>query len=188
MKCNFFNFYQYSYQLKCGIARPDPIFSTGFTLIELIMVILVMGILAAVAAPRFAGHSMELSGAAKKLAMDIRYCQELNMIRQGDDWRLGFAADHYYIWWDKNHDEAKDAAEPYAVDPVGQVDYQVTLNSMHLDSLNLNPAAISSFGFSGQGKPIYSGSDDDYSGIDFTLIKGSEQVILHLESVTGNVF
>ena len=26
MKCKFFNFYQYPYQLKCGIARPDPIF------------------------------------------------------------------------------------------------------------------------------------------------------------------
>ena len=151
------------------------------------MVILVMGILAAVAAPRFAGHSMELSGAAKKLAMDIRYCQELNMIRQGEDWRLGFAADHYYLWWDKNHNEAKDAAEPYAVDPVGQVDYQIYLNSMHLDSLSLNPAGISSIGFSGQGKPQYSGSDSDYSGINFILSKGNEQETLHLESVTGNV-
>jgi prepilin-type N-terminal cleavage/methylation domain-containing protein len=161
--------------------------AAGFTLIELIMVILVIGILAVVAAPRFFGHGLELSGAAKKIAMDIRYCQELNMIRQGEDWRLGFAADHYFLWRDDNHNGSKSAAEPYAVDPVGQVDYQVYLNSMHLDSLNLSPAGISSIGFSDQGKPQYSGSDGDYSGINFILIKGSEQVTLHLESITGNV-
>ena len=190
LKCKFFNFYQYPYQLKCGIARPDPILTTGFTLIELIMVILVIGILAVVAAPRFVGHSMELSGAAKKLAMDIRYCQELNMIRQGENWRLGFAADHYFLWRDDNHDGNKNGAEPFAVDPVGQVDYQVYLSSMHLDSLTLNPAGISNhgIGFSGQGKPLYDGSASDYSGIDFILSKGNEQVTLHLESVTGNVF
>jgi len=161
--------------------------SAGFTLIELIMVILVMGILAVVAAPRFAGHSMELSAAAKKFAMDIRYCQELNMIRQGEDWRLGFAADQYYLWRDDNHNEVKDAAEPYAVDPVGRVDYQVFLRELRLDSLTLNPS-LSSLGFSGRGKPSYSGSAGDYHGIDFTLGRGGEQATLHLESITGNVF
>ncbi len=160
--------------------------SSGFTLIELIMVILVIGILAVVAAPRFAGHSMELGGAAKKLAMDIRYCQELNMIRQGEDWCLGFAADHYYIWLDDDHDGSRGALEPYAVDPVGQADYQVYLNKMHLDSLNLDPTGIRSIGFNGQGKPQYSGSDEN--GISFILKKGNEQVTLHMESITGNVF
>lgn len=160
---------------------------TGFTLIELILAILVLGILAAVAAPRFAGHSMELGAAAKKVAMDIRYCQELNMIRQGEDWRLGFAADRYYLWRDDNHNQVKDAAEPYAVDPAGQVDYQVSLAGLRLDSLTVNPA-VSSLGFSGRGKPRYSGSDGDYNGLDFTLGRGSEQATLHLESVTGNVF
>ena len=151
------------------------------------MVILVLGILAVVAAPRFTGHSMELSAAAKKLAMDIRYCQELNMSRQGEDWRLGFAADHYFLWRDKNHDEAKDAAEPYAVDPVGQVDYKVRLDDLHLDSITLDHATVNSIGFTGRGKPIYTGSDGDPDGITFTLAKGSEQITLKMESITGNV-
>ena len=159
----------------------------GFTLIELIMVILVLGILAAVAAPRFIGADFELGGAAEKLIGDLSYCQELNMIRNGEDWRLYFAADRYFIWRDDNHNGVKDAAEPYAVNPVGRVDYRVALREMHLDGWQRQPE-VAFLGFTAAGRPFYPGSSGDFHGLDFILQKDGRRRTVHLESVTGYAY
>ncbi len=159
----------------------------GFTLIELIMVILVLGLLAAVAAPRFVGTGFELGGAAEKLIGDLSYCQELNMIRNGEDWRLHFAADGYFLWRDDNHNGIRDAGEPYAVNPAGQVDYRVRLREMHLDGWQRQPE-VDSLGFTAGGRPLYAGSSGDYHGLDFILQKDGRTRTVHLESVTGYAY
>ncbi len=52
----------------------------GFTLLELIMVMIIMGITLAVAIPKFAGKSsVELQVVARQVQSDIRYTQELAM-------------------------------------------------------------------------------------------------------------
>ncbi|MEA3241519.1 MAG: hypothetical protein U9P37_08125, partial [Pseudomonadota bacterium] len=122
------------------------------------------------------------------------YCQELNMIRQGEEddegnhiyWQLEFADDHYCIWLDKDGDGVIDPKE-YAVDPVGNVDYKVRLDDLHLDSITLDPDDVTSIGFTGQGKPFYGDSVGVYDVIKFTLDKGGEQIILQMEGITGNV-
>ena len=55
-------------------------FEKGFTLIELIMVMVIAGILAVAVIPHFSGvSSISLDGAAEMIVADIRYAQQLAM-------------------------------------------------------------------------------------------------------------
>src|SRR6266550_6080814 len=53
----------------------------GFTLIELVVVLLLVAILAFVVLPRFSQNTIELSGQAEQVASDIRHAQTLSMTR-----------------------------------------------------------------------------------------------------------
>ncbi len=65
--------------LKLKIAASGCV---GFTVIELIMVILVISILAVVLIPKIGGiHSFKLDGAGRKLVSDMKYAQKLAMSR-----------------------------------------------------------------------------------------------------------
>src|SRR3990172_1716955 len=62
--------------LKSEHGRNKP---SGFTLIEIVLILLVVSVLAAVAIPKFGQFysGLRLSGAADKLVNDIRYTQSL---------------------------------------------------------------------------------------------------------------
>ena len=51
----------------------------GFTTIELIIVIVIAGIMAAIAIPKLAGNNIDLYSVARQVKSDIRYTQELAM-------------------------------------------------------------------------------------------------------------
>lgn len=51
----------------------------GFTIIELVAVIVLLGILAISIVPRYPGKSIELNGQIEQLAGDIRFAQSLSM-------------------------------------------------------------------------------------------------------------
>lgn len=68
----------------------------GFTLVELVSVLLLIAILTVVAVDQWPGSAINLSAQVDQLLNDIRYTQSLAMNR-GQRYRINFAADHYWI-------------------------------------------------------------------------------------------
>jgi len=69
-------------QAQCLNAHPvRPSMNRGFSLIELIMVLTLVGVLAFIAWPRLSQNTLELSSQAEQVASDIRYAQSLSMTR-----------------------------------------------------------------------------------------------------------
>ena len=62
------------------MTQAKPI-NRGFTLVELVVVLLLIAILAFVALPRLSQNTLELSSQAEQVATDVRYAQALSMTR-----------------------------------------------------------------------------------------------------------
>ena len=68
----------------------------GFSLVELAVILVLVGILAFTVIPRLAGPSLRVDVQAEQLASDIRYTQTLAMTR-GDRFRINLTATGYQI-------------------------------------------------------------------------------------------
>lgn len=67
----------------------------GWTLLELVAVLVLLGILAATALPRWEGSALELAARTEQLAMDLRLTQAM-AIGRGEDWELVQSGIHGY--------------------------------------------------------------------------------------------
>jgi len=70
--------------------------SRGFTLIELILVLLIVSILSIYAMIRFPGNGINLSAQTDQIVADIRHTQSL-AINRGQRYRINFSSDRYWI-------------------------------------------------------------------------------------------
>ncbi len=68
----------------------------GFTLIELVLVLLITAIMATYAVIQFPGGSINLSTQADQIMADIRHTQSL-AINRGQRYRINFNNDRYWI-------------------------------------------------------------------------------------------
>src|SRR3989344_9560466 len=76
-----------------GIRSP-PV--NGFTLVELVAIIILVALLAFTAIPRLPGPSLGVDSQAEQLAAEIRYTQSLSMTR-GDRFLVNLTAAGYQI-------------------------------------------------------------------------------------------
>ena len=120
---------------------PTPSHRRAFSLMELVIAVLIMGILAAVAAPRFTGSLCELraEAAAKRIAADLNYARRMAMTTESRQ-RVHFYTnnvtdpnDQVYELMDQLHLDHSDQA--YVVD-LGQSAYPARITSVAFTNSN----------------------------------------------------
>jgi prepilin-type N-terminal cleavage/methylation domain-containing protein len=124
---------------------------SGFTLIELIMVILIMSTLAVLTIPRFKSfYFIQFSGAVKKVVSDIRYVQQLAVSRH-EAYRIVFdpAQETYEV--------RRVSDNSYAVNPFGRNNFLVNFSSdaqyRGVNIVSANFGNTSALRFDWQGVP-----------------------------------
>lgn len=163
----------------------------GFTLIELVMVLVLLGIFAAVVAPRLGNISSTKAAAfADKLRADIRYTQDLAMT-QNRRYRVYFnntnppvspapaiPANGYGVVYDTS--VAQDWSSPaYANDPAGGGILRVDLNSSNYGGiLSLASAPTNSIEFNSLGVPT--------SAATVTITPGGYQITIAAQTGAVN--
>ena len=105
--------------------------SKGFTLIELMIVIAILGILAGIAAPNFQTYMtrMRLNGAARQIMTDLMEARS-KAVSRNNRFRVFFLDDHQYkVLDDDNNNNAEDSGETTITRDIQNEYYGVTLSA-----------------------------------------------------------
>lgn len=144
----------------------------GFSLIELVSVMVILATIAALAAPRFVHHDATVPAQADQLGRIIRHAQALAM-SQGRPLTVDVQSSTSYV--------ITDGATPTPStirDPSGQLQAFSLQNGVTLSGADLE--------FDSLGRPI-SGSNLVTNTLNWTLNGGSNTATVSVQAVTGFV-
>jgi len=115
----------------------------GFTLVELVVVILLLAILAFTVIPRFSRGTIGLGGKVDQLASDLRYVQSLSMTR-GERHCLNVVSSSSYVIRNNNCTDA-------VIHPATGSSNPITVSDVSITATNLS--VTDKIEFDGKGRP-----------------------------------
>lgn len=164
----------------------------GFTIIELVMVLILLAVLAAVAIPRFSGYGgMKQGNAVLKIASDIRYAQNKATTTQ-QRYRINFNStttyDIQFCNGIYNTAACTCPAWVYATEPYTNGPFQVDLNNEFSGVTISSPAPGSWLEFDSLGRPYVSPCSATSTGTTVTVsYSGETDRNIVIQAQTGMV-
>ena len=163
------------------VSRPHPARRRAFSLVEVLIVVMILGIVAALAAPMFGDvNTSKLRAAAQILAADLAFAQA-ESITHGQDTRVVVfdTTDHAY------HLAANSDTATALTNPVGGGDYRVTFGSGSAHALDgVQITAVSVGGDDTLGFGMY-GNLDQGADATVTLSIDGQSITVTLDADTG---
>ncbi|RMG57249.1 MAG: type II secretion system protein [Gammaproteobacteria bacterium] len=145
----------------------------GFTLVELVLVIILLGILSVYAAARFSAGGYALRAAAQELVEAVRFAQQRSMSNSG--------AARYAISIQPGGFRVTQGGADVPNPMTGQSPY--TDDGWAGKGISTN-AGIT-LEFDARGEPFDAATGNSPGVVDVTLSKGSETALVRIQPITG---
>jgi prepilin-type N-terminal cleavage/methylation domain-containing protein len=145
----------------------------GFTLIELVIVLVIIGIITIIATVKLPSNVIQLGASADQVAGDIRYTQALAMTLN-QRYRINFASNSYSI---------EDANSNLIKHPVAN---STTISLTSGTSFN-QPPTPNCIAFNGIGAPCDCSTDNPLATETIQLVSGNNSSNITVTEITGYV-
>ncbi len=154
---------------------------SGFTIVELVAVIVITGIIAAIAAPRFIGvDAFDARGSFSTLVSALRYAQKTAIAQRTTVCMSVDTTTKIVTLTYRNSADCSLASTGTATDPATQAAYSKTLSN----NVTIT-APVSTIGFDGLGRPVPNAAST--FTITNAVVPGESIRVITVEAETGYV-